>query len=76
MQNLQKVKVTIEKGKVSKKEKIGKERPVADSIAEDLIIEGKEALNKDVVAKIQGIKIFEIWEEGSKLKQTDKTATE
>lgn len=76
MQNLQKVKVTIEKGKVSKKEKIGKERPVADSIAEDLIIEGKEALNKDAVAKIQGIRIFEIWEEGSKLKQTDKTATE
>lgn len=75
MQALQKVKVTIEKGKVTKKENIGKERPVADSIAEDLLMQGKEQLSKEAISKIQGIRILEVWKEGKPLKPTKETET-
>lgn len=72
MKALQKVKVTVQAGKVAKKEKIGSERPVADSIAEDLLIQAKEVLSKDAISAIKGIRIFEVWEEGKPLKQAEK----
>ena len=68
MQNLQKFKITIQKGQVIKSEKIGKERPVSDSIADDLIIEGKKSISKDVISKIKGVKTIDIWKAGSKIK--------
>lgn len=73
MKPLQKVKVTVENGKVTKEENIGKQRAVADSIAEDLLIQSEELLNKDNLSKLKGVKILTVWKEGKSLKQTKKT---
>lgn len=71
MKQLQKVKIQVSNGKETKRESIGSIRPVADSIAEDLLLESKLLSSKESIAKVKGIKTIEFWKE-VKTKETKK----
>ncbi len=67
MELLQKTKVTIEKGKVAKEEKIGNPKPIADSAAEINVGTGKMNINDALIRTKEkgGSKVLNVWVEAS-----------
>lgn len=66
MKTLAKIQVTISKGKVSEEKKID-ERVIADSVADELIQQGKELNVKDY--SVNKIHTVIIWKEEKKVKE-------
>lgn len=60
MKILKKIKVLVEKGAEKKREEIT-ERPVVDSVADDLLIQSKEDLAG--IKEMKGVRTLFIWEE-------------
>lgn len=59
MKTLQKIRLTVSKGKIQEQVKIGGPRPVNDNVADNLLIQAEQFSPK----KIEGLQFISIWEE-------------